>query len=322
MDSLTKHMGPKQINETIPMTTELLQIDSRLRGFLKDMVLETVQKYSDEIVSIALFGSATTREWVKGKSDIDFIVVVAHEDKRRAVEDSVYKILLRLDRKHELQLSKTCSTFAKHQSPIINLFYKVENALTFGIPFFVFSLNQIAFGKGTIIDGKIRVVTTIFDPISIFLAKMKHTGITIYGKDLIKEIRFSNSKLVKVRIALAPFWLLVMSLLSFPVDEVFSLKHSIKATVWACEDVLFALDFPLSNTANEVALISRIFAKENSVDLTHLRKTIALKSRPVSTKDISKGQIGRYIVSTILFILTLYHSAAKAFSTREHSDSG
>ena len=200
---------------------------------------------------------------------------------------------------------------------MVNFFLKLENALMFGRPFFVFSLNQIAFEKGTINDAKIRLVTTVFDPLSIFLAKMKQTGTTIYGENLISQMKFSTSAVDKVRIAMAPLWLVTMSLLSFPVDGVFSLKHSMKATLWACEDVLFALDISLSTNADEASIISDIFGKGTGVDLTHLKKTVALRSEGFSN-EITKGFVAKYVLSTMLFISTLYYNTSAVLRAHSH----
>ena len=300
-------------------TIGLSHVDTSLREFLADMVLKIAQKFNDEIVSIALFGSAATKEWIKGKSDIDFIVVTKHKDMKKVVEDSINVILQDLDRKHCLHLVQTCSVFAKRKNPILNFFYRLESALMFGKPFYVFSLDEIAFDKGTISDSKIRLVTMIFDPLDIFLAKMKQTGVTIYGRDLLEEIRFSVSTISKIRIAAAPLWIVLMSLLSFPVDEVFAIRHAVKATVWACEDMLFALDFPLSTARQESRQIEDIF-RTRKVNLGHLRRTMVLKSALITEMETSKGFVARYIFSTIAFILTLYCETSHIARTdRQHS---
>jgi predicted nucleotidyltransferase len=299
------------------MSARLAGIEGSLREFLEEMISKIIREHGTEIVSIALFGSAATKEWVRGKSDIDFIMVIAHEKKRQAVENSMNRILLELDSKYDLQLARTCSTFVRHKNPLVNMLLKLENVLMFGKPFFVFSLNQIEFEDGTIEDARIRVVTTIFDPLSIFLAKMKQTGTTIYGENFIDEIKFSTSSIDKIRIAIAPLWLVAMSLLSFPLDETFSLKHSIKATVWACEDMLFALGIPLSSCANEASIIADIF-KDTGLDLSHLEKTIALKRAKFLEHEHSKGLIAKHILSTILFILTLYYCTSNVVRAPSH----
>ncbi len=301
-------------------TSKPNSVDPSLGEFLENMVAEIVREHGNEIVSISLFGSAATGEWVKGKSDIDFIVVTQNQNARKAVENSVNRILLDLDKKHNLHLAQTCSVFVKRDDPIVNFFYRVESLLMFGKPFYVFSLDQIAFDKGTIADSRIRFVTMIFDPLSIFLAKMKQTGVTIYGKNLIAEIQFSTSAVDKIRVAMAPLWLVIMSLISFPVDELFALRHSTKATIWACEDMLFALGFPLSTATREAQQVEDIF-RDRKVNLDHLKKTIELKNRLISKTDISKGFVAKYILSTIAFILTLYYSTSRLSRVRRQNSS-
>ena len=295
---------------------QAVQTDRHCQKFLDDFVSGLTKEYGTELVSIALFGSAATGEWVLGRSDIDLIIVIGHESLRGTVEDYINNLILELDRKHGLQLSQTCSVFARHNNFIINFFHKTEGLLMFGKPFYVFPLDQIAFEKGTVSDAKIRFVTGVFDPLSIFLAKMKYTGITLYGQNLIAKIRFSNSPLTKIRVALAPLWLVAMSLLSFPFDESFALKHSMKATVWASEDMLFALDIPLSSMAQEVQTFIEIFAKNKTINVDHLIKTVSYRSRKTSDIHLSRGFVAKYILSTILFILTLYYETILAIRRR------
>lgn len=286
---------------------QTIKADKLLRLFLEELILEIVTKFNHEIVSIALFGSAATGEWVKGESDVDFVVVIKHHALRRTVEDYVYGLLLKLDRKYALSLIKTCSIFARHKNPIISLIYKIESLFMFGRPFYVFSIDQIHIEKGTVSGAKIRFIAAIFDPLSIFLAKMKQTGVIIYGENLIERIRFSNSKFVKARIALAPLWILVVGVLSLPLDEMFALKHFMKATLWACEDVLFALDMPLSTYRKEICTLEGILNKNNYMNLNHARRTIALRNHMTNEKDISKGFVAKYALYTLFFIFRLYY---------------
>lgn len=87
--------------ENVPNVVELsLHIseqnycDEILGLFLNGMVSELVHKYGDEIVTFALFGSATTKEWIKGKSDINFMVVVKHQEIKRRIIEYIDKTIL------------------------------------------------------------------------------------------------------------------------------------------------------------------------------------------------------------------------------------
>ena len=64
----------------------------QLKSFLDELVSELVKKYPDEIVSFVLFGSATTGEWIRGKSDIDCIVII----KNKKLNEPIEKYLTRV----------------------------------------------------------------------------------------------------------------------------------------------------------------------------------------------------------------------------------
>lgn len=285
-------------------------VEKSLCPFLRDLVSAIISKFGNEIVSVVLFGSATTKEWVRGKSDIDLIVVVKHHNQRKTIENYMGKVFVRLDAKYGLQLVQTCTTYAKDANPIVNFLYRVEDSLVFGRPFYVLSMDQIDIEKGIITDVRIRFITSIFDSQSIFLAKIKQTGVVIYGRDLPSEIKLLPSALDKIRTALAPLWLIIMSLMSFPIDKLFSLNHSIKATIWACEDVLFTLNGPLSTTTEELDTLEKLVSKYRKMDFSHAKESITLKQKVIRKSDLNGGQVGKFVLHTVLFILTLYYNAS------------
>jgi predicted nucleotidyltransferase len=286
-----------------------------LDRFLIEMVSKIGQRHGNEIMSITLFGSAATREWIKGKSDIDFAVIIKNSKLSKSIDDSINSILLKLDKEHNLGLSRTCSTYEEHKNPIISLFLKIESLLTFGRPFLVFSMDQINFKTGKIKNSRMRILSIVFDPIKIFFAKIGYTGITIYGEDLIGKIRFSASPIEKVRIAIAPLWVLSVGFFSFPFDASFALKHSIKAVFWACEDALFALDLPLSSYKEEANMMSAIFSKDKGL-ISHLEETTKLRFEKNQEIPISKGFIAKHLIETFIFIAFLYYRTANSLGKK------
>lgn len=70
-------------------------------------------RFGHELLSIALFGSAITNEWVKDRSDVDLIVIVGNKIKRREVEEYVDQVLLDLDGKYEMGFRETCPACRK-----------------------------------------------------------------------------------------------------------------------------------------------------------------------------------------------------------------
>jgi predicted nucleotidyltransferase len=284
-----------------------------LRNFLELLINAAESKFSGELVSIALFGSATTEEWVRGRSDIDFIVVVRRRDSRRSVEDYLNRLLLELDQNLGLGLRDSCSTYRQRRNPILRLVDRIEDWFTFGRPFYVLSLDQLNFDKGTIDDLRIKVMSLMFNSLSIFAAKIKMTGATVYGEDLIQKLTLAPSRSDKVKAAMAPLWILLISFVTLSFDPAFSMQHAVKATVWACEDVLFALDEPLSSTKEEFAKVQSLFRRSGWIDFDHLDRTLSYKQNWPSVKhSVTLWRALNYNCDSVRFVYTLYLSALRS----------
>jgi len=85
----------------------------QLKSFLDELVSKLVKEYPDEIVSFVLFGSATTGEWIRGKSDIDCIVIIKNKKLNDQIEKYLIQLLFALDAKYDLKLSDTCTSYKK-----------------------------------------------------------------------------------------------------------------------------------------------------------------------------------------------------------------
>lgn len=277
-----------------------------LGAFLREFVTDVTRKYSAQVISIVLFGSATTGEWIKGKSDIDFIVVVKNGSRRKEIENYLLGKILELDCKYNLSLEKTCSTFRKSRNPLLYLVYKTESFMTFGRPLYVLSYDQINFERGKINDSRIRFVTSVFDSLSIFATKINQTGKVIYGEDLLRRFPAILSNTEKIKAALAPIWLLLIGFFMLPFDIMFSLEHSVKATIWACEDVLFALDLPLSSTKREFKTLKEVFGSSDRIDFSHVERTLHLKYDRWSRREINGCFVAKHMFHSLKFIFILY----------------
>lgn len=93
---------------------------------MEEFVSKLVQDYSDEIVSFVLFGSATTGEWIRGKSDIDCIVIIKNKKLCEEIEKYLTKLLLELDAKYDLKLSETCTPYKKTDNLALDIIFKTE----------------------------------------------------------------------------------------------------------------------------------------------------------------------------------------------------
>ena len=272
---------------------------------MDEFVSELVKKYPDDIVSFVLFGSATTGEWIRGKSDIDCIVIIKNKKLCQEIENQLNHLLLLLDAKYDLKLSDTCTSYKKTDNPALDLIFKTENKMMFGQPFYVVAQDQLDL-KGFKIrkDLKTEIGTRTIASIGLFLQRIKNTGIILYGKDIRKDIPKTVPAIEKIKASFNAMLLLMMSFIIFPYSTKSAFSHAVKANFWACDDVLFALDKPLSTTKQEIKEICSIFDK-SEIDSDHLMLSLEYKK----TKDdmkINKGFVIRYMLKSTKFVYGLY----------------
>jgi hypothetical protein len=118
---------------------------------------------------------------------------------------------------------------------------------------------------------------------------------------------------------LAPFWLVIMSLAIFPVEPKLALTHSVKATVWACEDSLFYLEQELSTTKNEIKTLKEKIPAFKKTQVDHAELAIKLKPLLTAQTEIEKGLIIRFIMRTPFFIMTLYRKTIRSYKNQSRS---
>ena len=286
----------------------------KLHHLLEELVERTTTKFRNQITSIVLFGSATTSEWIRGKSDIDCIVLIKDKNYRKEIESFLYDTLLELDKKYDLDLSNTCTVYKKTQNHLLNIVLKAEKFSMFGRPFYVLSEDQIDIPSARITaidDMKIFVGTHVLVSLSLFFCRIKNTGKVLYGRDITKEFPTKVANLEKFKASLNALLLLMMSFVIFPIDFRFAFQHAIKANFWACGNSLFALEKPLSNTESEVREIKNIFSSNNNntseciLDVNHLQMSMQYKKHK-EHKEVSKKFVFRYILKTFWFITILY----------------
>ena len=279
--------------------------NKKLEQFMNELVSELVKKYSNEIISFVLFGSATTGEWIRGKSDIDCIVIIKNKKLNDEIEQFLSNILLTLDAKYDLKLSDTCTSHRKTDNLVLDLIFKTENKMMFGQPFYVVSQDQLDLKAFKIKkDLKTELGARTIASLGLFLQRIKNTGIILYGKDIKKEIPKTVPVIEKVKASFNAMLLLMMSFIIFPYSPKSAFSHAVKANFWACDDVLFAMDKPLSTTKQEVKEICSIFGK-SEIDSEHLLLSLEYKK----TKDdmkLKKRFVISYILKSTKFVYGLY----------------
>ncbi|AFS82907.1 nucleotidyltransferase domain-containing protein [Candidatus Nitrosopumilus sediminis] len=276
-----------------------------LEKFMKEMVADLTAKFPDEIVSFVLFGSATTGEWIRGKSDIDCIVIIKNKKLCKEIENYLSSLLLTLDAKYNLKLSDTCTSYKKTDNPALDLIFKTENKMMFGQPFYVVAEDQLDL-KGFKIrkNLKVEIGTRTIVSLGLFLQRIKNTGIILYGRDIRKEIPKTVPTLEKIKASFNAMLLLMMSFVIFPFSFNSAFSHAVKANFWACDDVLFALDKPLSTTKQEILDICSIFSK-SEIDSEHLLMSLEYKKTKDNMK-LNKGFVFGYMIKSTKFVYGLY----------------
>ncbi len=276
---------------------------------MNEMVSSLVKHYPEQIVSFVLFGSATTGEWIRGKSDIDCIVIIKDKRLREEIEKHLYNLLLKLDAKYDLKLSDTCTSYKKTDNPALDLIFKTENKMMFGQPFYVVAQDQLNIKEFKIRkDIKIELGTRTIASLGLFLQRIKNTGEILYGRDIRKEIPSTVPAIEKLKASFNAVLLLFMGYVIFPFSASSAFSHAIKANFWACDDVLFALDKPLSTTRQEVKEICTIFGKE--IDSEHLYQSLNYK-KSKDTMNVEKGFVFRYLLKSTGFVYGLYGNTLK-----------
>ena len=276
---------------------------------MSEMVETLVKQYPNQIVSFVLFGSATTGEWIKGKSDIDCIIIIKDRKLRAEIEKYLNDLLLILDSKYELNLSETCTSYKKTDNPALDLIFKTENKMMFGQPFYVVAQEQLNLKEFKIRkDIKIELGTRTIASLGLFLQRIKNTGEILYGNDIRKDIPSTVPPIEKLKASFNAVLLLFMGYVIFPFSPKSAFSHAVKANFWACDDVLFALDKPLSTTRQEIKEICSIFGKE--IDSEHLYQSLSYKKKKDSM-DMSKGFVFKYLLKSTGFVYGLYGIAIK-----------
>lgn len=277
----------------------------QLKSFLDELVSKLIKEYPDEIVSFVLFGSATTGEWIRGKSDIDCIVIIQNKKLNEQIEKYLLQLLFVLDAKYNLKLSDTCTSYKKTDNLALNLIFKTENKMMFGQPFYVVAQDQLNLKEFNIKkDLKTDLGARTIASLGLFLQRIKNTGVILYGKDIRNEIPKTVPVIEKVKASFNAMLLLMMSFVIFPYSPKSAFSHAVKANFWACDDVLFALDKPLSTTKQEVKEICTIF-NESEIDSNHLMLSMEYK-KTKDTMKIKKLFVILYMLKSTKFVYGLY----------------
>ena len=123
-------------------------------------------------------------------------------------------------------------------------------------------------------------------------------------KTLEKKFQKTVPTIEKVKASFNAMLLLMMSFIIFPYSPKSAFSHAVKANFWACNDVLFAFDKPLSTTKQEVKEICSIF-NESEIDSNHLMLSMEYK-KTKDTLKMKKIFVMWYMLKSTKFVYGLY----------------
>ncbi len=199
-----------------------------IKNFSNDLAKDVRKsRFRNSIISIVLLGSAARGEWIRGESDVDFIVVSRDKKDKKPVTAFMSKVLKKLDKRYRLRLEETCTDMKKHDNEILKAIFKMESSVFFGVPFHVISYDEYDFMKNKIRDPKIWLLATFLGSMNSFLPNIRETGKTIYGRDLLKEIKTKISFSDKIKICMQQSGLLLTAMLLLPFNAKLALKASL-----------------------------------------------------------------------------------------------
>src|SRR3989344_6495779 len=258
-------------------------------------------RFRSQVVSIVLLGSAARGEFIKGESDIDFIVVVRRNSQKKAVTKFVSQVLNRLDKKLDMHLKETCSDRNDYHNEILNIIMRLESSVFFGVPFYTISLEDYDFFRNRIQNPKIWFVATFLGSLNQFLLNVKDTGKTIYGRDLLKLVSVRLTHWDKAKIFGEQMLVMLAGGLVFPFSSKLGLKHFIKSSLYQEEFDLLFLHRHLKGYVRDRKVFCGAFSSDRKF-VRHLKKSIDYR---LNYKTINPGRSEtlKYMTETFFFII-------------------
>ena len=264
---------------------------------------KTVQnsRYRNQIVSIVLIGSAARGEFIKGESDIDFIVVVRKNSQKKAVTKFVSGVLNRLDEKLDMRLKETCTDRSDYHNEILKMIMRIESSVFFGVPFYTISLEDYDFFRNRIQNPKVWFVATFLGSLNQFLLNVKDTGKTIYGRNLMKLVSVRLTHWDKAKIFGEQMLVMLAGVLVFPFNSKLALKHFIKSSLYQEEFDLLFLHRHLKGYVRDRKVFCGAFSSDRKF-VRHLKKSIDYR---LNYKTINPGRSEtlKYMTETFFFII-------------------
>src|SRR3989344_4705253 len=244
-------------------------------------------RFRSQVVSIVLLGSAAHGEFIKGESDIDFIVVVRRNSQKKAVTKFVSQVLNRLDKKLDMHLKETCSDRNDYHNEILNIIMRLESSVFFGVPFYTISLEDYDFFRNRIQNPKVWFVATFLGSLNQFLLNVKDTGKTIYGRNLMKLVSVRLTHWDKAKIFGEQMLVMLAGALVFPFNSKLAMKHFIKSSLYQEEFDLMFLHKHLKGYVKDRSTFAKAFSSDRET-VRHVKKAVEYR---INYKKINPTKI-------------------------------
>lgn len=239
--------------------------------------------------------------WVRGESDVDFIVVVKNKQSKKQVEKFFGRLLEKLDKKHNLQLEKA-TTNRKSRGAVVNFVFRLESSAFLGVPFYVVSQDEFELSRNRVNSTKMKFLATFVGSLNTFLVSLRRTALTIYGKNLLQDIKTYMSFSDKVRLFVQQMWIMAMAFLLLDFDKKLALKHAVKASLYEEEFFLLMRHLKIHGYKKDTDLFKEHMDKK---DASHLSKALSYR-KSYNQINPAKDDVRKFLHDTMSFIFRVH----------------
>jgi len=184
---------------------------------------------------------------------------------------------------------------------------KLESFFFLGVPFFVFSKDELDLAKMRTSIPKIQFMF-LFGSIRQFLKSVKDTGKIIYGKDLLRDVKLSPSFSDKLKLFFEPFYFLSLSMIVLPFDRKLAMKHAMKISLYEEEFDMFLLGKKMKGYNKDFKNYKKFVHLTSGTK--HLEKTLKYRKNYNKMRPMT-GEAFSYILGSYRFVIFSWLSSVR-----------
>ncbi|UCH96277.1 MAG: hypothetical protein JSV88_05325 [Candidatus Aminicenantes bacterium] len=263
-----------------------------------------------KINSVILLGSVVGKEWVKGRSDIDTIVIVNDKRDKSIVWHFMNEAFLMLDKKHSLGLKKTLLP-EKTGNLISNIIYRIHLFIT--NPIIVYSIDEVRSNFSGFVDARTWLNRVLFSPINVCLFQMKTTAVTLYGEDHLPTLEVGKTTLFeKIRLLAGKINIALSALIVLPFLPVLAARLLYKISRYEIASFFYCNNVILEDERREV-FFRKILPVPFVIDYLNTQAEM----RRTDYKNVDRYAVMKLLCQTLKF---LYVSQSRLFFSRRWTD--